>query len=212
MKKMLMVCSMVLFLAASCQQQNSGQQAVVQEPPATATSSPIIASDRVDVSLGQDFVLKKGQVAYFKGTDVSLKILDFYNHPCPKGSQCFWSGLDVYYQLSVGGKTYAKDNTGAAVDSFPYVVAVKDSDYQTYAKFNVTAKAVSAGPAPGKKLQVCPDEWWEDDMPAPTVTTDGPYDPTVWQYYILNGQRRELSEFDAAWIKQNCKLELQHAY
>jgi len=55
-------------------------------------------------------------------------------------------------------------------------------------------------------LQVCPDEWIQNDMP-PTLKSEKDR-----QYYILNGERRELSEFDSDWVNKNCNLEKQIVY
>lgn len=52
-------------------------------------------------------------------------------------------------------------------------------------------------------LQVCPDEWYQNDMPIVSGT------PESRQYYVLDGQRRELAEFDSEWVKTNCKINKQ---
>lgn len=56
------------------------------------------------------------------------------------------------------------------------------------------------------KLQQCPDEWIDNQMPS----TDLKKSET--QYYILNGERRELYEFDIEWIQKNCGLKKQIVY
>jgi hypothetical protein len=53
------------------------------------------------------------------------------------------------------------------------------------------------------KFQQCPDEWIDNQMPS----TDLKKSET--QYFILNGERRELDEFDIAWIQKNCSLKKQ---
>jgi len=52
------------------------------------------------------------------------------------------------------------------------------------------------------KLKVCPDEWYDNQMLGPPSES-----PT--QYFVLNGNRRELSEFDVDWVKENCNLPIQ---
>ena len=55
------------------------------------------------------------------------------------------------------------------------------------------------------KLQVCPDEWYDNQMP--------PVEPSEQtQYFIINSERRELSEFDLNWIEQNCNIKPQKIY
>src|SRR5574340_210580 len=132
MKKYLFVASAILLLAASCAKQ--------PDPSKNDSSN----SNRIEAELGKDFTLKKGEVVYFQNMDASLEMLDFYYHPCPSGTRCIWSGLDVYYKLKAGGKEYIKDKTGTPVGEFPYTVALKDSDYKTFATFVVTAKEQSA--------------------------------------------------------------------
>jgi len=62
-------------------------------------------------------------------------------------------------------------------------------------------------PAASARLQVCPDEWIENAMPGPD-TKGGP----AKEYFILEGKRRELSEFDLEWVKKNCKVQKQTVY
>ncbi len=49
-------------------------------------------------------------------------------------------------------------------------------------------------------LAVCPESWIENREPG-----GGP--AAANQYYILKGQRREITEFDAEWVSENCQLE-----
>jgi len=58
-------------------------------------------------------------------------------------------------------------------------------------------------PTPKTKLQLCPDEWIDDQAPG------GFSDQYQRQYFILNGERREIEEFDMEWIQENCNLEKQ---
>ena len=49
------------------------------------------------------------------------------------------------------------------------------------------------------KLKICPDKWYDNQMP-------GPAHPRTSQYFVLNGERRELAEFDINWIEKNCNI------
>jgi len=60
------------------------------------------------------------------------------------------------------------------------------------------------------KLEVCPEDWYEDKMP--TVTEDGETVKTPREYFILDGKRREASEFNLSWVKENCEIEKQTVY
>ncbi len=53
------------------------------------------------------------------------------------------------------------------------------------------------------KLQECPQTWIVNKMP----TTSKSNLPK--QYFVLDGKRRELSEFDLDWVKKNCNLKQQ---
>jgi hypothetical protein len=55
-------------------------------------------------------------------------------------------------------------------------------------------------------LQVCPDEWIRNLMP---MAGESPYPR---EYYIIDSQRRELTEFDNNWIANNCQLEASVVY
>lgn len=53
------------------------------------------------------------------------------------------------------------------------------------------------------KLKICPDEWYDNQMPCIETVNSC---PQVTQYFIIDGQRRELIEFDVDWIKENCEV------
>lgn len=56
--------------------------------------------------------------------------------------------------------------------------------------------------SPSALLQVCPEEWIQNKMP-------GPESDELKEYFIFEGKRRELKEFDLAWIKKNCNIKPQ---
>ena len=58
-----------------------------------------------------------------------------------------------------------------------------------------------------KKLKVCPDEWIDDQMPGIGVV--GSESQKQRMYFILNGERMEMSEFDIEWVRGNCNIEPQ---
>jgi hypothetical protein len=51
-------------------------------------------------------------------------------------------------------------------------------------------------------LQQCPEEWIQNKMPS----TDG---SGTSEYFILEGKKHELKEFDLEWIKKNCDIKPQ---
>jgi len=58
-------------------------------------------------------------------------------------------------------------------------------------------------------LKACPDEWIVDAMPG--IGQPNPNDPPK-EYFIYQGVRRELSEFDVDWVKSNCDVKPLYAY
>jgi hypothetical protein len=46
------------------------------------------------------------------------------------------------------------------------------------------------------KLKLCPEKWYQNRMPGSGGS----------EYFILNSERRELSEFDLNWVKENCNI------
>ncbi len=52
------------------------------------------------------------------------------------------------------------------------------------------------------QLQICPEKWYDNQQPGPEASGR----TSNSQYFIVDGQRRELSEFDVEWIKQNCAV------
>ncbi len=51
-------------------------------------------------------------------------------------------------------------------------------------------------------LQVCPEEWIQNKMPS----TDA---QSANEYFIYEGKRREIKEFDMEWVKKNCTIKPQ---
>ncbi len=57
------------------------------------------------------------------------------------------------------------------------------------------------------KIQDCPEEKIINKMPK---VIDG---NSQNEYYIYKGERREIKEFDAAWIEKNCpNIKVQEVY
>jgi hypothetical protein len=51
-------------------------------------------------------------------------------------------------------------------------------------------------------LQVCPEEWIQNKMPS----TDA---QSANEYFIYEGKRREIKEFDMEWVKKYCTIKPQ---
>lgn len=48
-------------------------------------------------------------------------------------------------------------------------------------------------------IKTCPEEWIQNRMPGPGTNFE--------EYYIIDGKRRELKEFDLEWVKKNCNIK-----
>lgn len=59
-------------------------------------------------------------------------------------------------------------------------------------------------------LKICPDVWIINKMPMVRGDDDGLTGESA--YFIINGVRRNISEFDVDWIKLNCKVQPQYVY
>ena len=52
-------------------------------------------------------------------------------------------------------------------------------------------------------LRECPDEMIVNRMPGTSPQSS---------YYIVDGERREISEYDANWVEANCQVPEQEVY
>ena len=102
-------------------------------PTPTPTTNP--GSNIITVPLGQEFTLKKGQVAKIANTSgLEIEIRQFFNSPCPAGSQCVWSGVGVAFEARLNGDVMKGRD---ALDAFGFHITVAKTDYETYADFTV---------------------------------------------------------------------------
>lgn len=58
-------------------------------------------------------------------------------------------------------------------------------------------------------LKFCPDELFADRMPI--LVKPGEKAP-IREYYIYKGQRYEVADFDATWVKSNCNIKENIVY
>lgn len=55
-------------------------------------------------------------------------------------------------------------------------------------------------------IRQCPDAWIENRMP----TTDDTNSEK--QYFVFNGERKEVKNYDVSWIKNNCSVQIKYVY
>ena len=56
------------------------------------------------------------------------------------------------------------------------------------------------------KLRICPDYWYDNQMPCGCVDINCSDCKGERQYFIINETKRELVDFDVDWIKKNCEV------
>ena len=56
-----------------------------------------------------------------------------------------------------------------------------------------------------EKLKICPDEWVVNKMPTTGTKKNE-------QYFIIDGKRQEIENFDIDWIESNCKIEKEEVF
>ena len=89
------------------------------------------------VNLGTEVRLDKTQIAQLKTADVSVKINNFNNSPCPTGQKCFGEGQkNVEYLLTVDNQKYAVGSLNTD-NSSKYRVETVKTDYKTYATIKI---------------------------------------------------------------------------
>ncbi len=87
------------------------------------------------VSLGQEFILHENQSAILNSDDFEISVIEFIYAPCPEGMQCAWSGLGIVFEYRHDDEVKGGLNL---VQAFDYQINIIDTDYQTYAKLNIT--------------------------------------------------------------------------
>lgn len=62
-----------------------------------------------------------------------------------------------------------------------------------------------------EKLKICPEEWINNQQPIVSESNESTSEINE-QYFILNKERRELSEFDMNWVIKNCDIKITTVY
>ena len=89
----------------------------------------------LSVRLGEEVTLKENQGVMLEDTGLKLKILKFFNTPCPPNVECPWSGIGIEFEYSFNGQRRRGINL---IKAFGYRTHVIRSDYETYAVLRIT--------------------------------------------------------------------------
>jgi len=65
--------------------------------------------------------------------------------------------------------------------------------------------------APADESDQCPDLLFQNKMPMACDTVEE-CDALIREYYIVDGKRKELTDFDSEWVEQNCDVKVEAVY
>ena len=56
------------------------------------------------------------------------------------------------------------------------------------------------------KLQICPDAWYKNEMPCVYRESQKECEQQRKEYFIIDGERKEIEEVNVEWVRQNCEV------
>ncbi len=92
------------------------------------------SQDYSSVRLGDEFMLKENQGVRLENTGFEVKILRFFNSPCPPHVECVWSGIGIEFEYRYEGQVKRGINLAKA---FGYKTIIIRSDYESYAVLRI---------------------------------------------------------------------------
>lgn len=104
-----------------------------------------------------------------------------------------------------GAKTIR--DLGIDIDDFDGLeIQVDENGEKTNINVDVNKPIIEVDVPSSVLLQECPDELIYNKMPSIEPDT------MVRSYYILNGERYEIAEFDEDWVRQNCTIPVLEVF
>ncbi len=88
----------------------------------------------IEVHLNEPVSLGKEECVKLENTRYSIRILDFFNEPCPEGVMCVWSGVGILLEHRLGDKT---QKGMGLVQVFGYQTTISETDYETFAVLSI---------------------------------------------------------------------------
>jgi hypothetical protein len=86
------------------------------------------------IKLGDEFILKENQKVRLEGTGFELKVVRFFNSPCPPDVECVWSGIGIEFEYRCDGQVKRGVNL---VKALGYRTIIIRSDYESYAVLRI---------------------------------------------------------------------------
>ncbi len=116
-----------------------GYMAFKQKFAASSTTpfplpTPEASENAQIITLGQPITMRQGSIAKLINTDWEIKIVKFYNSPCPKEVQCFWSGVGTEFEYRLNGQVQKGIDL---LQAFGYQTTIVKTDHQTYVRLVV---------------------------------------------------------------------------
>lgn len=75
-------------------------------------------------------------------------------------------------------------------------------------KPTITPAPIQTPPNPFQtKIRSCPDEWIIDRQPCVYVKSPSECENHEKEYLIIEGERKEVKDYDLDWIKANCPVD-----
>jgi peptidoglycan hydrolase-like protein with peptidoglycan-binding domain len=129
---------------------------------------------------------------------------------CPLAAQLTYVLDKNIAQNAVYNWIVATDVADAPMPNGLYKIKICVAGSTTDCDYSDTAFTITP-----RLLRVCPDQKINNRMPI--IDNGGlvqgmPEVPISRTYYILNGKRHEIAEFDANWVGQNCRVPEQTVY
>ena len=79
-------------------------------------------------------MLNESQRVRLEGTGLELRIVRFFNSPCPPDVECVWSGIGIEFEYRYNGRVKRGINL---VKAFGYKTIIIRSDYESYAVLRI---------------------------------------------------------------------------
>ncbi len=162
------------------------------------------------------------ETPYYPESD-SCQMLSCHGTDVQCGIQKGHLQCDMMYQIGDSCRQYARCQTieGECTlikeDFFDTCVSCVEKCQETSANSDdpsevfLCENSCLEGSYDRKLLKICPDEKIENAMPgsfddALAVPQEEGGFPLPREYFILNGERREIEEFDTVWVEENCSV------
>ena len=107
--------------------------------------SPVVTKSDKEINLGDEFTLGKNEMVKINNTGLEIKIVKFYNSPCPVGSQCIWSGMGIDFECYLNGQLEGTELMQGPFSYYQrkifktgYQMKIIKTDYETYANLIIT--------------------------------------------------------------------------